>query len=98
MMNMRARPNPALGLMAALAGFACLAGPAAVAPASAQVLGNGAYAPTPDPPVPALQNRMDALEADMRKAVGRSEQLTFDLNQAKKAAEDANAGRAEDQK
>ena len=49
MMNMRARPNPALGLMAALAGFACLAGPAALAPASAQVLGNGAYAPTPDP-------------------------------------------------
>jgi tol-pal system protein YbgF len=98
MMNKRVRLNPALGLTVALAGFVCLAVPAAVTPASAQVLGNGAYAPTPDPAVTSLQNRMDALEADMRKAVGRTEQLTFDLNQAKKAADDANAGRAEDQK
>jgi tol-pal system protein YbgF len=98
MMNTRVRPYPALGLVAALAGFVCLAGPAAVAPASAQVLGGGTYAPAPDPAITSLQSRMDALEGDMRKTVGRSEQLTFDLNQAKKAAEDANADRAEDQK
>jgi tol-pal system protein YbgF len=98
MMNMRVRLDPAIGLAAALAGFACLAAPSAFAPAAAQVLGNGAYAPAPDPAIASLQNRMDALEADMRKATGRAEQLSFELTQAKKAAEDANAGRAEDQK
>ena len=92
MMNMRVRSRPALGLMAALAGFACLATPI-VTTASAQVLGGGAYAPAPDPAIASLQNRMDALEADMRKAVGRAEQLNFELTQAKKTAEDANAGR-----
>ena len=92
MMNMRVRSRPALGLMAALAGFVCLAAPAS-APASAQVLGGGAYAPAPDPAIASLQNRVDGLEADMRKAVGRVEQLNFELTQAKKIAEDANGGR-----
>jgi tol-pal system protein YbgF len=98
MMNTRVRPYPAFGLVAALAGFVCLAGPATWAPASAQVLGGGGYAPAPDPAIANLQSRMDALDAEMRKAIGRTEQLTFDLNQAKKVAEDANAGRAADQK
>jgi tol-pal system protein YbgF len=98
MMNIHVRPSPALGLMVALAGFACLAAPAAFAPASAQVLGNGAYAPAPDPAVTSLQNRMDTLEADMRKTVGRAEQLNFELTQAKKTAEEANAGRLEAEK
>lgn len=94
---MRVRSRPALGLMAALAGFVCLAVPAS-APAAAQVLGGGAYAPAPDPAIASLQNRMDALEADMRKAVGRVEQLNFELTQAKKTADDANAGRLEAEK
>ena len=91
-MNKRVRSRPALGLMAAMAGFACLAA-LGDAPASAQVLGGGAYAPAPDPALSSLQNRMDALEADMRKAVGRAEQLNFELTQTKKTAEEANAGR-----
>ncbi|MEP7210141.1 MAG: hypothetical protein ABI740_04830, partial [Alphaproteobacteria bacterium] len=95
MMNMRARPYPALGFMTALAGFVCLAAPASFAPASAQVLGGGGYVSAPDPAVTSLQNRMDALEADMRKALGRAEQMTFELTQAKKTADEANAGRLE---
>lgn len=98
MMHMHARSRPAARLIAAVAGFVCLAAPAAFMPASAQVLGGGVYAPTPDPAIANLQTRMDALEADLRKAVGRAEQLNFELTQTRKTADEANAGRIEDQK
>ncbi len=86
--------RPAIGLVAALAGLVFLTVPSA----SAQVLGGGGYAPAPDPAVANMQSRLDALESDLRKAVGRVEQLGFDLTKARQTAESANAGRLEDEK
>jgi tol-pal system protein YbgF len=96
MMSMRKFRSPALGAVASLAGFLCLAvGAPAV---SAQVLGSTPYAPAPDPMVLQLQTRIDALEADLRKATGRAEQLSFELTQVRRAEEEAKTGRMEAEK
>lgn len=89
-----ARPLAAAGSALALGALGVIA-PAALfaAPAQAQVLSTTPYAPKPDPAIERLQLRVDTLEADLRKATGRVEQLTFDLTQARKAADDANAAR-----
>lgn len=77
-----------------------LAGLAAVfvflpATAAAQVLGQTPYVAQPDPVIDRLQARVDALEAEVRSATGKAEQLAFQLNQANKKAEAANSGRME---
>lgn len=90
---MRAYLGPAAGALALLAGLTIL-GLGAAAPSSAQVFGSAPYQPGPDPAVVQLQGRIDTLESDLRKATGRVEQMTFEVNKANKAASDANAGRA----
>jgi tol-pal system protein YbgF len=96
----RAIPYPAReAFLALLAGFAFLAtGLALAPPASSQVFSSAPYVAAPDPAVETLRSRLDALEGDLRKAIGRTEQLQFDLNQARKTAEDANAGRMKAEK
>jgi TolA-binding protein len=77
--------------------FALLAliGAAALAPhgASAQVLGSVPLAVQPDPAVTRMQERVDALEEELRRATGRLEQLGFELAQARRAADQANEAR-----
>lgn len=90
---MRAYLIPAAGALASLAGLTIL-GLGAAAPSSAQVFGSAPYQPGPDPAIVQMQGRIDTLEADLRKATGRVEQMTFEVNKANKAAADANAGRA----
>ncbi len=80
--------RPALAALAAV--FVCL--PQA---ASAQVLGQTPYVAQPDPVVERLQTKVDNLEVELRAATGKAEQLAFQLNEANKKAEAANAGRLE---
>ena len=96
----RAIPYPARkAAQALLAGFAFLATALLLAPPTpAQVFSSTPYVAAPDPAVEQLRSRLDAMEGDLRKATGRAEQLTFDLNQARKTAEEANAGRMKAEK
>jgi tol-pal system protein YbgF len=77
-------------LVAATAGLGALTW---TSPASAQVFGQAPYVPAPDPAVERLTSRVDALEAELRRATGRNEQLMFDLGNARRTAEEANSGR-----
>lgn len=89
----RANLSPA-GLALSAAAAALLAMSATLAtPAAAQVFGQAPYVPAPDPAVERLTSRVDALETELRRATGRNEQLTFDLNNARRTAEEANSGR-----
>jgi tol-pal system protein YbgF len=81
----------ALAVAAGLSGFAVFS----AAPVSAQVMNATPYVPQPDPAVERLSKRLDALEADLRSATNRIDQLGFELSSAKKAAAGANAGRVE---
>ncbi|MDZ4761638.1 MAG: tol-pal system protein YbgF [Alphaproteobacteria bacterium] len=92
MIKMRAIRLSHLGALALASGLCLATGPGA-APAFAQVLGSTPYVPKPDPAVERMQTRLDAMEADLRRATGRFEQLSYDLTQARRAAEEANAGR-----
>ncbi len=83
--------------MAALAGLVFLAGPLA-APASAQVFGSTPYAPAPDPAMDAMRTRVETMEAELKRATSRTEQLTYDLTQTRRVAEEANAGRIKAEK
>jgi tol-pal system protein YbgF len=81
---------------AAVAAGALLAGTGAASlalKADAQVFGGQPYVPAPDPVVERLTARVEALEADLRRATGRVEQLTFELNETRRIANDANAAR-----
>lgn len=80
-------------LTAVRAAFAALAAVFVCLPhsAAAQVLGQTPYVAQPDPVIERLQGRVDALEADLRAATGKAEQLAFQLNEANKKAEAANA-------
>lgn len=61
----------------------------ATLPAHGQVMSTAPFAPKPDPAVERLQSRVDTLESDLRRATGQVEQLTFDLNQSRKALDEA---------
>jgi tol-pal system protein YbgF len=60
----------------------------------AQVLGGAPYAPGPDPVMERLQSRVDALESQVRSTTGQMESLAFQLTEARRAAEDAKAGKS----
>lgn len=77
--------------LSALATALMLAMAPVYAPAHAQVFSQAPYVPAPDPAVERLSSRIDALEADLRKATGRAEELSFAAARAQKAADDANA-------
>jgi tol-pal system protein YbgF len=75
-------------------GFVCLALLLALAPrAHAQVFNSTPYVAAPDPAVEELRKRVEQLEADLRKAVDRSEMLGAQLSDARRIADEANAGR-----
>lgn len=78
-----------------MAGFLILAFAAlALAPrAHAQVFNSTPYVAAPDPAVEELRKRVEQLESDLRKAVDRSETLGAQLSDARRVAEEANAGR-----
>lgn len=101
MMTPRAKRGPrgALASLASLAFVAALAATPALTPlVSAQVLGSAPYVPAPDPAVERLQSRLDQLEGELRRAIGQNEQLTFQLSNARRTAEEANSGRIQLQK
>ena len=76
------------------AGLALLAAAVFSAPsATGQVFSSTPYVAAPDPAVEQLRKRLEGLEADLKRAIDRSEKLAFDLSQARKLAEEANAGR-----
>ena len=77
-----------------LAGFALLAAALMLAPrAHAQVFNSQPYTAAPDPAVEQLRSRVEQLEADLRKATDRTEVLGAQLSDARRIAEEANAGR-----
>lgn len=66
----------------------------ALAPrAHAQVFSSQPYVAAPDPAVEQLRLRLEALEGDLRKAVDQSETLGAQLADARRIAEQADAGR-----
>jgi tol-pal system protein YbgF len=93
----RARAVPYPGgqvLLPLLFALACLLAAFATAPkASAQVFSSTPYVAAPDPAVEQLRMKLEALEAEVKRATDRSERLAFDLAQAKRSGEEANAGR-----
>lgn len=81
-------------MLTLLAGSALLAVAFFSAPASSgQVFSSTPYTAAPDPAVEQLRKRVEQLESDLKRAIDRSERLAFDLSQARKVADDANAGR-----
>ena len=78
-----------------LAGFLFLALAAiALAPrAHAQVFSSTPYVAAPDPAVEELRKRVEQLETDLRKATDRTETLGAQLSDARRVADEANAGR-----
>lgn len=66
----------------------------ALAPkANAQVFSSTPYVAAPDPAVEQLRLRLEALEGDLRKAVSQSEALGAQLGDARRVADQADAGR-----
>lgn len=78
-----------------MAGFLFLALAAiTLAPrAHAQVFSSTPYVAAPDPAVEELRKRVEQLETDLRKATDRTETLGAQLSDARRVAEEANAGR-----
>jgi tol-pal system protein YbgF len=67
---------------------------AAVAPrADAQVFSSQPYVAAPDPAVEQLRIRLEALEGDLRKAIDQTETLGAQLGDARRVADQADAGR-----
>jgi len=81
-------------LMAAMTGLALFAAAVVVAPrAHGQVFNSQPYTAAPDPAVEQLRQRVEQLEADLRKATDRTEVLGAQLSDARRTAEEANNGR-----
>jgi tol-pal system protein YbgF len=77
-----------------LACVGALAAMTALAPrAHAQVFSSQPYVAAPDPAVEQLRIRLEALEDDLRKAIDQSETLGAQLGDARRIAEQADAGR-----
>ena len=85
--------RPARDRVVAAAVAVLSAGAAApfAAPAQAQVFAGSGYVPAPDPVIQRLQDRVETLERSLQAATNKSETLAFELNQARQAAERANA-------
>ena len=62
-------------------------------PASAQVFSSTPYVAAPDPAIEQLRLRLEALEGDLRKAVDQTEMLGAQLGDARRVADQADAGR-----
>ncbi len=77
-----------------LACLGALLAVAAVAPrAEAQVFSSQPYVAAPDPAVEQLRIRLEALEGDLRKAIDQTETLGAQLGDARRVADQADAGR-----
>lgn len=77
-----------------LACLGALLAVAAVAPrADAQVFSSQPYVAAPDPAVEQLRIRLEALEGDLRKAIDQTETLGAQLGDARRVADQADAGR-----
>lgn len=63
--------------------------------AAAQVLGQTPYVAQPDPVIERLTARVDTLEAELRTATGKAEQLAFQLSEANRKAEAADSATQE---
>src|ERR1700754_261841 len=74
-------------LWAAISGLALLAAFAMAPRADAQVFNSQPYTAAPDPAVEQLRVRVEQLEADLRKAIDRAEQLGAQLSDARRVAE-----------
>ena len=61
--------------------------------ADAQVFSSTPYVAGPDPAVEQLRMRLEALEGDLRKAVSQAESLGAQLGDARRVADQADAGR-----
>ncbi|MEZ6028559.1 MAG: tol-pal system protein YbgF [Hyphomonadaceae bacterium] len=61
--------------------------------ADAQVFSSQPYVAAPDPAVEQLRVRVEALEADLKRAIDRAESLGAALGDARRIAEDADTGR-----
>ncbi len=61
--------------------------------ASAQVFSSQPYVAAPDPAVEQLRQRVEALEADLKTAISKSEALGAALGDARRVADEADAGR-----
>ncbi len=61
--------------------------------AHAQVFSSQPYVAAPDPAVEQLRIRLEALEADLRKSIDQTETLGAQLGDARRIAEQADAGR-----
>jgi len=61
--------------------------------ADAQVFSSTPYVAKPDPAVEQLRLRLEALEGDLRKAVSQAESLGAQLGDARRVADQADAGR-----
>lgn len=61
--------------------------------ASAQVFSSTPYVAAPDPAVEQLRQRLEALEGDLRKAISQNESLGAQLGDARRVADQADAGR-----
>lgn len=78
----------------ALISLALFAACALLAPrANAQVFSSQPYVAAPDPAVEQLRARVDALESDLRAATSRAESLGAALGDARRVADEADAGR-----
>ncbi len=61
--------------------------------ANAQVFSSQPYVAAPDPAVEQLRTRVEALEADLKRATDKAESLGAALGDARRVADEANAGR-----
>jgi tol-pal system protein YbgF len=61
--------------------------------ANAQVFSSTPYVAAPDPAIEQLRLRLEALEGDLRKAVDQNEMLGAQLGDARRVADQADAGR-----
>jgi tol-pal system protein YbgF len=83
--------RPVIWTVACVAAAFTLAG---LAPrADAQVFSSTPYVAGPDPAVEQLRLRLEALEGDLRKAVSQAESLGAQLGDARRVADQADAGR-----
>jgi tol-pal system protein YbgF len=77
-----------------IASLAAALAVAMLAPAaSAQVFSSTPYVAAPDPAVEQLRLRLEALEGDLRKAIDQTENLGAQLSDARRVADQADAGR-----
>lgn len=80
-------------IMATLAAMAIIAALALAPRADAQVFNSQPYTAAPDPAVEQLRQRIEQLEVDLKRAIDRAEVLGAQLSDARRVADEANAGR-----